>query len=67
MLDPFIQNDKALWQSLRNRLLRSLENNKRVQLTDDMSNYNFDFEHAHDASLIENEEEKRRTTQLKSR
>jgi RNA polymerase sigma factor (sigma-70 family) len=53
-----------LIKSLRNRLLRYLENQKRVVLTDDITPYHFDFDNATDIDLIQHEEGQERIIQL---
>jgi RNA polymerase sigma factor (sigma-70 family) len=64
-LSPEVSNIRFyLIKSLRNRLLRTLENQKKVVLSDEMSAYNFDFEPAHDVILIQNEVEKQSYDQL---
>jgi RNA polymerase sigma factor (sigma-70 family) len=64
-LTPDINNIRFyLIKSLRNRLLRRLENQKRTVLTDDVSTYNFDFEPAHDTFLIRGEEAEHRFSEL---
>ena len=53
-----------LIKSLRNRLLRRLDNQKRTVLTDDISTYDFEFESAHDTFLIQDEETQQRFLEL---
>ncbi len=53
-----------LIKSLRNRLLRLADKQKRIVLSEDMANYSFDFERAHDVELMQNEDEQQQITQL---
>jgi RNA polymerase sigma factor (sigma-70 family) len=53
-----------LIKALRHRLLRFIETQKRTVLSDDMSAYHFDFESAHEATLIQDEEGTQRIAHL---
>ena len=53
-----------LIRSVRNRILRIIENQKRVVLTEDTTLYTFDFENSHDNSLIQAEDETKNTNEL---
>ncbi len=51
---------------MRNRLLRFIDTQKRTVLTDDISTFKFDFQQAHDTTLMQNETDKQRNQQLQT-